>query len=88
MFIFTLNSNGRCGIKKFNNKNGDNAYTYICNDNDYYCYGYRICQIDTNSSYIYDKIEDRYSGLENTTLTGNYNPDCFTTKRVIVIQMK
>ena len=54
MFIFTLNSNGRCGIKKFDYKGGNKAYTYIYNDNDYYycCYGYAIYQIDTNSSFI------------------------------------
>lgn len=34
------------------------------------------------------KIEDCYSGIEKTTLTGNYNPNHFTTKRIIVIQMK
>ena len=86
IFIFTLYSNGRCGIKKFNNKNV-NAYTYIYNDNRYYyCYGYRICQIDTNNSGISNYIEDRFSGIEKTTLTGNTNN--FTTKRIIVIQMK
>ena len=38
MFIFTLNNNGRCGIKKFNNKGGD-THTCIYNDNRYYCCG-------------------------------------------------
>jgi len=88
IFIFTLNSNGRCGIKKFNNKNGNNAYTCIYNGNNYYgCGGYYINQIDTNRSYI-GNIEDCYSGIEKTTLTGNYYPNYFTTKRIIVIQMK
>ena len=88
MFIFTLYNNRRCEIKKFDNKNGDKAYTFIYNNNNYYydCYGYAICKIDTNSSYIYSSIEDRYSGIEKTTLTGN--TDNFTTKRIIVIQMK
>ena len=35
MFMFTLNSNERCGIKKFDNKYGD-TYTFIWNNNDYY----------------------------------------------------
>ena len=89
IFIFTLNSNGRCEIKKFNNKNVNNAYTCIYNDNNYYgCGYYGICQIDTNRSFISDYIEDYFSGIEKTILTGNYNPNCFTTKRIIVIQMK
>ena len=89
MFIFTLNNNGRCGIKKFNNKCGNNAYTYIYNDNNYYgCYVYGIRQIDTNNSFIPSSIGDYYSGIEKTILTGNYKPDYFTTKRLIVIQMK
>ena len=90
IFIFTLNSNGRCEIKKFNNKNGNEAYTYIYKDNNYYysCYGYAIYQIDTNNSSINSDIEKYYSGIENTTLTGNYYPNYFTTKRIIVIQMK
>ena len=88
MFIFTLNNNGRCEIKKFDNKNG-NTYTCIYKDNDYYeCYGYYINKIDTNDSFIDSSIENCYSGIEKTTLTGNYNPNYFTTKRIIVIQMK
>ena len=89
IFIFTLNNNGRCGIKKFNNKNGKTG-TWIWNSDNYYnCYcGYDIYQIDTNNSYIDSSIENYYSGIENTTLTGNYNPNHFTTKRIIVIQMK
>ena len=64
MFIFTLNNNGRCGIKKFDSKDG-NAHTYIDNDNNYYfCYGYSIFQIDTNSSFIDNSIEYCYSGIK------------------------
>lgn len=85
IFIFTLNNNGRSEIKKFNSKGG-NAYTRIYNDNDYYDCGYAIYNIDTNSSYISSYIEFYYSGIEKTTLTGNTND--FTTKRIIVIQMK
>ena len=89
MFMFTLNSNRRCGIMKFNNKSGNNTYTYIFNVNDYYSCDSRYCinQIDTNDSWIHYSIKE-FSGIEKTTLTGNYYPDCFTTKRLIVIQMK
>ena len=88
IFIFTLNSNGRSGVKKFDYQY-EKAYTHIYKNNNYYfCDIYGIYQIDTNSSYIYSSIEDRYSGIEKTTLTGNYNPNHFTTKRIIVIQMK
>ena len=70
------------------NKISSNIY----NDNDYYysCYNdYDIRQIDTNNSHIYSYIGDYFSGIEETTLTGNYlPPDSFTTKRIIVIQMK
>ena len=91
IFIFTLNSNGRCEIKKFNRKGGDITYTCIWNSNDYYrCgpYGYAIRKIDTNNSFIDSSIEDYFSGIEKTILTGNYYPNYFTTKRIIVIQMK
>ena len=88
IFIFTLNSNGRSGIKKFNRKDV-NPYTCIYNNNDYYsCYCYYICQIDTNESFIGNVIADYFEGIEETTLTGNCRPDKFTTKRVIIIEMK
>ena len=76
-------------MKKNYNKNGK-AFTRIYNDDDYYyyCYGYYIYQIDTNRSYINSYIENCFSGIEKPTLTGNYYPTCFTTKRIIVIQMK
>ena len=90
IFIFTLNSNGRSGIKKFNRKDG-NTYTNIYSDNNYYgcggC-GYYIYQIDTNLSCISNVIVDYFEGIETTTLTGNCWPDYFTTKRVIIIEMK
>ena len=37
---------------------------------------------------IINYIGDYFSGIEKTTLTGNYYPNYFTTKRIIVIQMK
>ena len=86
-----MNSDGRSGVKKFDNKNGDTC-THIWDDNDYYScggcgdYGYYIHQIDTNDSCINDRIADYFEGIETTTLTGN--SDDFTTKRVIIIEMK
>ena len=90
IFIFTLNSNGRSGIKKFDRKDGDTC-TGIYSDNDYYEFGYcgyDIYQINTNGSYINDRIADYFEGIKTTTLTGNCRPGSFTTKRVIVIEMK
>ena len=92
IFIFTLNSNGRSGIKKFNRKDG-NTFTCIWNSNNYYnCgwsgYGYRIYQIDTNDSCINNGIVNYFEGIEKTTLTENCLPNHFTTKRVIIIEMK
>ena len=95
IFIFTLNSNGRSGVKKFNRKRENNC-TYIYDNNKYYnCYfcfdcGYWIHQIDTNNSWINnDVIVNCFEGIEETTLTGNCWPkDYFTTKRVIIIEMK
>ena len=89
IFIFTLNSNGRSGVKKFNRKAG-NTFTYICNDNNY-CVcgcGYWIYQINTNDSCIDNDIVNCFEGIKKTTLTGNCYPDKFTTKRVIIIEMK
>ena len=84
-----MNSNGRSGIKKFDNEDGD-TNIYIWNSNNYYgcSYGYWIRQIDTNNSYIHNGIVNYFEGIETTTLTGNCLPDKFTTKRVIIIEMK
>ena len=83
-----MNSNGRSGVKKFDRKDGDTC-TCIYNDNDYFvCYGYDIRQIDTNDSSIDDRIVNYFEGIETTTLTGNCFPYNFTTKRVIIIEMK
>ena len=65
-FIFILNSNERCKIKKFNNKFG-------CS------FDYCIGKIDTYTNW---NNEQR----EATTISRNTNH--FTTKRIIVIQIK
>ena len=85
-----MNSDGRSGVKKFNNKYED-TWTYICNDNDYYACdgcGYGIAKINTNRSGIGNYIVDYFEGIESTTLTGNCSPNRFTTKRLIIIEMK
>ena len=89
-----MNSNGRSEIKKFDN-NRKRSYTYICNINDnYYEYGnglsccYTVHQIDSSCSGMHDNIVNGFEGMEKTTLTGNNWPDHFTTKRIIVIEMK
>ena len=89
IFLFTLNSNGRGGVKKFNRKDG-NTSTFIYNDYNYYTcgYDYNICQTNINESCIEDNITNHYDGIQKTALTGNCKPEKFTTKRVIVIQMK
>ena len=83
-----MNSNGRSGVKKFNGK-VRNTDTYIYNSNNYYyCgyWGYGIYQINTNRSGIHSGIADCFEGIEKNTLTGNSG--IFTTKRVIIIEMK
>ena len=87
IFLFTLNSNGRCEVKKFDKKDRDTG-TYIQGGNHYYsCSGYSTRQIDTDESFV-DDISDFFEGIEKTTLTGNYDTVFFTTRRLIVIQMK
>jgi hypothetical protein len=86
--MISLNSNGRCEIKKFNNKN--DICTYICNNNSfYYCDGgYFIGEIDKNNSCI-DSYISKYFDVEDPKIfTGSCYPDKFTTKRVIIIEMK
>ena len=48
----------------------------------------KVGSFSDNYSYIDKCIGYNYEGMENTTLTGNCDPDRFTTKRVIVIEMK
>ena len=98
MFLFTLNSNGRSKVKKF-----DNIYkcnTSIYEDKDFYSciydsfvgslsYCFQICQIGTKRSYIDGpKLVNGFKEIETTTLTGNCFPERFTTKRIIIVQMK
>ena len=95
IFLFTLNSNGRSGVQKFNNK-GKKTSTYIWNDDKYYSCGssydsnsyYCIDQTDTDCSFIIGEyIVNSFEGIKTNTLTGNCYPDGFETVRIIVIQM-
>ena len=82
-----MNSNGRSEVEKFDHKCGNN-FTYIHKDNDgYYKFdnGYDIYKFDS-TNYFDDYIAKYYEGIGIITLTGN--PDIFTPKRIIVIQME
>ena len=92
MFLFTLNSNGRCDVKRFNSVSKF-TFTFIQDsDFDYYTCGceyeccYNISKIGVNSSTIENKIVEVFEGVEMTIFTGK--SDSFTTKRIIVIEMK
>ena len=95
-FMFTLNSNGRCGVMKFNIKHDRAQYaTSLCSENSFYYnigYGHDgdfwIGSFDENGS-VLKNISITYEGITNTLLTGK---DCsngiyLTTKRLIVIEM-
>ena len=96
-FIISLHSNGRCGMKKFEPKD-DHPYTIIIDDQGYfgcgygydsehYFYFYTSTLIDFNMSLLFgNNIVNVFDGIEENTLNGKYG--YFTTKRIIVIQMK
>jgi len=77
IFIFTLNSNGRCGIKKFKLKSNEYEHSvYIYNDNRFYCCGNGnncYCDIhsigNNNDSYICD-MSNSYEDINKTDLIG------------------
>ena len=94
IFLFTLNSNGRCDIQKYNSK-GNSIYTFIYNDNDFYRCGnssrwcYIVGRINSKMSYIDGKgVTYTFDGIQKIDLTGNYWPDKVESKRIVVIQMK
>ena len=93
IFLFTLNSNGRSKVTKYNNrKQGVNTqifngkHCYQCGYDNHPCFC--IQQIDTNKSEVYSKRIRQTFGVGGNTLTGNHYPTRFITKRIIVIQMK
>ena len=88
IFMFTLNSNGRCGIKKFNNKEPDDVFTGIYDDNDFYgcCGGYAIREIDKNKSWVDSEISGYFDIDDPTIFTGSCLPDYFAPKRIVVLQ--
>ena len=100
-FMYTLNNNNRCGIKKFQLKSTEYDHSvYIKgeagNSNYYFCgnggsYGWcEVISIGNNSSQLCD-MSKSYEGINKTDLIGR-DPGTqrikFTTKRLIVLEMK
>jgi hypothetical protein len=102
IFMISLNSNGRNGIKKYERRRR-NLFTYICNGNDpeiqFYCCGndesvydfYGIDKFEDNYGII-TNIHNSFKGMNSTDITGN---DCnkesgqtFNPKRLIIIEMQ
>ena len=86
--MFSLNSNGRCEIKKFDNKN-DSVSTWIDDDNNFGSCGlsgchYDIGEIDKNESRVNPNVSNYFKVDDPKIFTGSNK---FTTKRVIVIEM-
>ena len=93
IFVFTLNNDGRCGVKKYGRTYGI-IYTYINSDkfftlgNEYTLnFYYSIGEIGSGNSYMYmNDIEDAVEGIHPNDLLGQ-NTNCFITKRLIVVKM-
>ena len=95
IFLFTLNSNGRSEVQKFDRKRS-RMYTYIKNDYNFYeisnddegscCY---INKIDTNESWIIEKnLKYSLKGFTDGTLIGETNYGEFTVRKIVVLEMK
>ena len=87
--MFTLNSNGRCGIKKFNNKKPEYVCTRIWNDNYFYACGYcgyEVCEIDRASSIVNSNISEWFDVNNPTIFTGLGIQDYYIPKRVIALE--
>ena len=93
IFMFTLNSNGRCEAKKCKSKI-NNICTVINPDDTFFCVGDNIgwnelTRFDTHGSYLY-RLPERFIGMGGKDCT---KEDCstgssyFTAKRLIVIEM-
>ena len=92
-FMFTLNSNGRCGVKKFENTVNGDINTWICDDDCLYaCNSYTVNEFDKNTSSFDSGISYYFNIDDSKVFTGSCeskdNPVCFTPKRVIVVEMK
>ena len=99
IFLFTLNSNGRYGVEMFEIftvlevdcrtefEDGRDFFTchYQCANSSIEPSAYSVGQIDKKKDSLIQEIRE-FNALEKTALTGQ--PDWFTTKRLIVIQMK
>ncbi len=89
IFMFTLNSNGRCGIMKFNNKKPEYVCTRIWNDKYFYgcgyC-GYGVCEIDRACGIVNPNISEWFDVNNPTIFTGLGIQDCYIPKRIDVLE--
>ena len=95
IFIFTLNSNGRCGVQKFDS-NYATSFTCIQNDYGFYNIGndkkggcYYFSQIDTNESCICeDNLNNSFKGITKNILVGESDCDEIIIRKIVVLEMK
>ena len=99
IFLFTLYSNGRNGIKKYQHNTSPIAFSIFNGTGFFGCSRYdntgkfvnwlSVFEIDIKNSLVKgSEIVNAYQEIEGNTLTGNSFPNRFTNKRVIVLEMK
>ena len=95
IFLFTLNSNGRSGVEKFDKKylrtytniQNDYSFYHICNDDEGSCC--YVSTIDTNDSCIYaDDLKNSFKGITKDKLIGEADCDEFIVRKLVVLEMK
>ena len=92
IFMFTLNSNGRCSPKKFDSIH-TNVCTSIYEDDLFSCdnrttfnfTGYIISTKEKNSC-VWKTVSDYFKDLSDSRMTGN-SEEFFTVKQVTVLKM-
>ena len=93
IFLFTLNSNGRCGVMKYTSRS-DRVNTVLCRDGYYCCQGcgFGVMELNTRKSYISKYITKYFSVDDSTVFTDGQMDEIgmsdFVVKRVVVIGMK
>ena len=93
-FIFTVNSNGRCGMKKFNSK-GKSTWTFIYDGEDYgyYSFGcknevrYEALNFKEKSRIFGYGMVELFEGVGKDTLTGS-NDHEYSVRKLLIIEMK
>ena len=88
IFMFTLNSNGRCEVRKF--EQNSRVYTYIYGDEEFIfcgaCLGeYYINNFDKKESQINKSIMSSLKEINENTLTGKCGK--FKLKRLVVLKI-